>query len=400
MSKRFLEDFAKAIEKNDSKSIKSLLSKGKVDANAHLPRDHDPSALDFAVRKRRDNIVELLLNAGARIDDVDARGESICHAAVIYGNIGVLRMLLARGANFDLKNNEGITALHLAISELWRNEEIALLLLDAGASLEGVDRGDLCEFAALSTTVIQALVDRGIVIGDLRGRFNKTSLQFATHRCRTESSMAVLSKLIECGVDLEARASEHEHWVTCTGLAIVTENDIALRHLLLAGGDVDCVDHEGEPLLHKAAMQNRYACLMLFLAAGADVTSRDRNRRTACHIAVDHRTRFVHLLVAAGADLDTADHIDQTPRMSLAEYGMTIDPEQVELARRDIAKTRLDFVRHRAMEVCIGLQSLRLDALQLCEILQHSCGPLARFIAFHQWWKFATTVKHKTREQL
>jgi hypothetical protein len=65
--------------------------------------------------------------------------------------------------------------------------------------------------------------------------------------------------------------------------------------------------------------------------------------------------------------------------------------EQVEMARREIAKVRLDFVRWRALEVCIGLQPLQLDALQLCEILQHSCGPVACVIAFHQWW---TTVKH------
>jgi hypothetical protein len=78
----------------------------------------------------------------------------------------------------------------------------------------------------------------------------------------------------------------------------------------------------------------------------------------------------------------------------LADRQLIIDAEQVETARREIAKVRLDFVRNRAMEVCIGLQSLRLDALQVCEILQLACGPLARLIAFHQWWKIATTVKH------
>jgi hypothetical protein len=51
------------------------------------------------------------------------------------------------------------------------------------------------------------------------------------------------------------------------------------------------------------------------------------------------------------------------------------DPSQVDAARREIAKTRLDFVRYRGLEVCIGLQPLQLDALQLCEILQHWCGP-------------------------
>jgi hypothetical protein len=40
-------------------------------------------------------------------------------------------------------------------------------------------------------------------------------------------------------------------------------------------------------------------------------------------------------------------------------------------AHREIVKVRLDFVRHRAWQVCIGLQSRELDALQMCEILLH-----------------------------
>lgn len=103
---------------------------------------------------------------------------------------------------------------------------------------------------------------------------------------------------------------------------------------------------------------------------------------------------YVHTVLAGGADLDAADERGKTPRQFLAERQVTVDPQQVESARRDIARTRLDFVRDRAMQVCIGLQPLQLDALQLCEILRFACGPLARLITFHQWWKIVTTVKH------
>jgi hypothetical protein len=79
--------------------------------------------------------------------------------------------------------------------------------------------------------------------------------------------------------------------------------------------------------------------------------------------------RLVHALIAAGADLDSVDGAGVTLRAVLARRGWTVDGAQVKVARRDIAKTRIDFVRDRARHVCIGLQSLRLDALQLCEIL-------------------------------
>jgi hypothetical protein len=54
----------------------------------------------------------------------------------------------------------------------------------------------------------------------------------------------------------------------------------------------------------------------------------------------------------------------------------------------------IDFVSDRARQVCIGLQSLRIDALQMCEVLQFACGAIAPLIPFHIWWKIATTVKH------
>jgi hypothetical protein len=59
-----------------------------------------------------------------------------------------------------------------------------------------------------------------------------------------------------------------------------------------------------------------------------------------------------------------------------------------------LPKARIDFVRDRALRVCIGLQSLELDALQLCEILLFASGRVAQLILFHIWWKIATTVKH------
>jgi hypothetical protein len=99
-------------------------------------------------------------------------------------------------------------------------------------------------------------------------------------------------------------------------------------------------------------------------------------------------------LIAAGADLDAVDDAGETARQVLARRGWTIDPDQVEAARREIAKARLDFVRHRALELCIGLQSLRIDALANVRNPAICVWPVAPLIPFHIWWKIATTVKH------
>jgi ankyrin repeat protein len=240
---------------------------------------------------------------------------------------------------------------------------------------------------------MQALINRGCILSKLRNRDGLTPLHFAAFQDFDEE---VLNKLIECGVDLHVRAEADDN-KTCIGSAIAASNVDALRVFLLAGADVDSRDDDGS-LLHRSVVADSVECTKLLLAAGADLTCRDLLGRTACNIAAESvrelSTSFVHAMLAIGADLDVKDVDGKTARRWLAKRRVTVDPEEVESARLEIAKMRLDFVRSRAIEVCFGLQSLRLNALQMCEILQHSCGPMARVIAFHQWWAITTTIKH------
>lgn len=100
----------------------------------------------------------------------------------------------------------------------------------------------------------------------------------------------------------------------------------------------------------------------------------------------------MHALVAGGVDLDIVDSSGITSRQILAGWDALIDSCAV-AARQRIAKTRLELVRSRALQVCLALQSRALDALQTCEILVHACGPAASAIPFHVWWKIATTSR-------
>jgi hypothetical protein len=62
----------------------------------------------------------------------------------------------------------------------------------------------------------------------------------------------------------------------------------------------------------------------------------------------------------------------------------------VEAARHRIAKMRLDLIRQRALNVCIRLESLELDALPMCEISTPSLVVAWRdsfLYPFHIWGK-------------
>lgn len=142
-------------------------------------------------------------------------------------------------------------------------------------------------------------------------------------------------------------------------------------------------------------------CVTILLAAGADPHCVNTAGQTACHLAAANCAAFCTLVavLAAGADIDQVDNSGRSARQLalLSECPLPTNAE-IGLARRRIAATRLNFVRQRALEVCIALHGLELDALQMCEIMLHSCGPVAHLIPFHQWWKIATTVKHHRDE--
>jgi ankyrin repeat protein len=60
-------------------------------------------------------VVQLLLDAGARIDDRDARGRTALMIAAEGGHAGIANLLLARGADSSLKDKDGKRAVDLTV---------------------------------------------------------------------------------------------------------------------------------------------------------------------------------------------------------------------------------------------------------------------------------------------
>jgi ankyrin repeat protein len=393
-----LEEFASAIERGDSIKVDSLLTSGSVDVNARLPRQSGPPALVRAADLGRNHVVEMLLKNGARIDDTDDAGNTACHAAACRHHVDVLALLLAHSPDLGHTNANRTTPLQAVMSGLIPDFRVALMLIEAGAPLDGVPDDELCRFAAVSSSTVHVLLNRGIAVHELRDDNAATPLHIAVDSPRRVGvDGALLKTLVNlCGIDLEARDAQN---FTCTCIAAARGNSIALQVFLQLGADVNCIGggNDATPLMYV----RDYDCAILLLAAGANVNTCDRDGRTALcwallsnhvNIHYDKSISVVYVLLAAGAVVSSAiDHADLLP---LAEHHLAVGGDDIDTARRDIAKARLDFVRYRALMVCIGLQSRGLDALQTCEILLHSCGPLASLISFHQWWKIATTVKH------
>ena len=97
------------------------------------------SALFHAVANGHNRIAELILSITRQPNDIEPeKGFSPLLLAATSGHIGLVRILLEYGSDPDLRNFDGVTALHNAVFE--KHYDIVAMLLDSGADPNIKDR--------------------------------------------------------------------------------------------------------------------------------------------------------------------------------------------------------------------------------------------------------------------
>jgi ankyrin repeat protein len=119
----------------DPAMIEYLIGKG---ANPNEVDDDKISVLSWATIGNNAGMVKSLLARGAQVNHVDNFGMTplLYAASIDFGDTSVLEKLIAAGADINAKNKEGLTALDLAKS--YRHQAMANLLAGKMNALTGV----------------------------------------------------------------------------------------------------------------------------------------------------------------------------------------------------------------------------------------------------------------------
>jgi ankyrin repeat protein len=312
--------------------------------NALLKWGADPNKLDsqgktpllIGVEKGFTNIVKTLLGKWGRCDcdQGDHQGKTPLMVACTEGHMELVQILLEKGhsssrhtLDIDKKDNDGNTALALSSSL-----EVVEALLGAGAEPEIANQNGttaLCRMAgADESRSSNALPDRHIIIGallaagadcELVDRDGKNALIYASYDLQDGADLVVAAlltvKLVttKSGVPfIDRNWANKDGWNPLACASLKGRLDIVNR-LLAAGADVGKAGYDGGTPLHYASEKGCLEVVQALLEKGAVKDEADNDGRTPMiRAAAEGCLEVVKKLVDEKADADKLDKDNNT----------------------------------------------------------------------------------------
>lgn len=263
-------------------------------------------AIHQAARWGRADIVKVLLDAGANVNQPKDNGSQPLHLAASAGNADCVQALLDAGAYLTCADHTGKTPAHEAV--IGDNDEVLALLIKAGINLYIPDRdGKTALHMAADLGCVECFnlmvgMDSFIAVKDMLDNRGWSPLRYAAFGGHTEIVEALLAN--ECSVNRRCKDERHILHDAVKGL----DNGPVILALLEAGAEIEAVDDDLMTPLHAAVKANRDKTVRMFLDAGADVDAGDKDGATPLHHAVfKSHPEVVKALLDGGADVDAVN---------------------------------------------------------------------------------------------
>jgi ankyrin repeat protein len=307
------EALADAAARGDSAAIAALLpplapAPPQAALDAALLAAAGSGCQDFMTPTlvQRDAAAALLLAAGAAVDAVDADGATPLLLAASFGNVPLIRRLLAAGARVDApagNRYSGAMPQHLAAHH--GDCEALALFLDSGGQVRPPQAdGDGVQVGGTMGGLILLAADRSSL--------------------KTCTSPARLPWQVDA-VNGRGRTAMHVIATACWGFyesASATAAMVAVTELLLQrGACVDARDQDGETPLHGAARCWDLEAMRLLLDRGAEIDARDGQGRTPLMVLFEgsgdvegvSAPDAFRFLASRGADANAVDASGRSP---------------------------------------------------------------------------------------
>ena len=256
------------------------------------------SELFSAVKKDDYQTVKQLLKNKKLLNHKTTNGTTPLMIACKHSSVKSIQVLLTAGADVNMQDNDGFTALMMAsinCNEM-SSMECVRELLQAGADV------------------------------NLQTENGWTALMMVSKYCNEDSSMECVRELLQAGADVNLQT---ENGWTALMLACCSCNDTSnmecVRELLQAGADVNVQNKDGHTALIYASNHcNEHSsidCVRELLQAGADWKILNNTGKTAKDLAPENQKRNVKKLIKKAKIEKLKQEIVQQVQEELWAYG-------------------------------------------------------------------------------
>ena len=274
------------------------------------------SVLHEAVRGRHSELVRHLVIGGAYVNIRDEYGVTPLHVAAVKGHDGVVSTLLLRGADINALDNTGDTPL------IWASSE-----------------GSLC--------VVETLLAAGACF-DARGRSDFSALDLAAKK----GHVSVIQAILGHGADVNDGCDQG---YTALHAAAQYDQADAIDALIEAGADIELKNGYGATPLSHAAESTKGTAMLAILKHGATVSARTNKGDTPLHLACfgkrEGTEAVVDLLLRWGADETALNDTGQTPTdmLNVEHWGINhlLNHDEIKRTRLLLSRAPADRVWRR-----------------------------------------------------
>ncbi|GAB0091613.1 rabankyrin-5 [Sergentomyia squamirostris] len=355
-----------AVLENNLEIVRAFAESKKEHPNFNIKDTNGDSPLSLALALSRNDLVPVLIEGGADVNDRNGQDLTLLHQAILREDSKTAIFLLSQGADLNALTGDQESSLQLAIH--YNLATVVDALCSHGVSLSAPDgKGEYPLWSALEMErhdIAEVLVRHGVDT-DCWGPGADGALQTLLHRALDENKDSAAIFLIKsrCDVDSprqpgpngeggdDARSKASPLHMCCQwGLVNV------LQTLIDHGANINAVDFEGKTPLHTAIEHHQDEIIGILLfhpsidlrlrdkagnTAFATALTLNRNQKAAENILqrmpnaaeqIDHRGRnFLHIaimkddlesvlfLLAIRVDVNSRVHdVNQTPPLHLA----------------------------------------------------------------------------------
>ncbi|XP_012941290.1 integrin-linked protein kinase [Aplysia californica] len=190
-----MDDIFTQVREGNAFNVRVWLDNTENDLNKG--DDHRFSLLHWAAREGRDNIVDMLIKRGARINATNMGDDTPIHLAAAHGHRDVVLMLLHNKANVNAINEHGNSPLHYAC--FWGYDQIAEDLVSNGALVSIANKFDDVPLDKCKPFMAKMLKERAIAVGQDLSKIPFKDRSWLGYKTRSRD--AVLSRYT--GIDIK-----------------------------------------------------------------------------------------------------------------------------------------------------------------------------------------------------